>query len=325
MKHDVKISVLMPVFNGEKYLAEAVDSILNQTFTDFEFIIVNDGSTDATAKILAGYGDERIRLVSSEHKGLVYCLNKGLELSAGKYIARMDADDISIPQRLQIQYDFMESYPDIGICGGNYRVLGGKYVSKLPATDADIRATLFGQSAFCHPTVMLRKDVLDKSGLRYDKDFFRAEDYRLWIDLLDYTKGATIPKVLLHYRLHATNVSVQTNKDFDSKMHIIGAIQFQYMHKYGLDIALPECRTFAHFMDSSAFFFDLSGKDGKRLEQIITKILSGLPAGSLKRKVIWNICKILIYRAVKQKSILYCLKSSFYRKLFASLIKQKLF
>ncbi|MDR1611101.1 MAG: glycosyltransferase family 2 protein, partial [Candidatus Symbiothrix sp.] len=87
MEYSVKISVLMPVFNGEKYIAEAVDSILNQTFTDFEFIIVNDGSTDSTSNILAGYNDKRIKLVTLKHEGLVYCLNKGLELSEGKYIA----------------------------------------------------------------------------------------------------------------------------------------------------------------------------------------------------------------------------------------------
>ncbi|MDR2622351.1 MAG: glycosyltransferase [Dysgonamonadaceae bacterium] len=222
MENLVKISVVMPVFNSEKYVAEAVDSILNQTFTDFEFIILNDGSTDATSNILAGYNDKRIKVVTLKHEGLVYCLNKGLELSKGKYIARMDSDDIAYPERLQVQYDFMESHPDVGICGTNYKMFNDTnnniYTSKFPANDTDIRAQMFGYSAFCHPAVMLRKDCLEKSGLKYDKDFFRAEDYRLWIDLLDYTQGANISQVLLHYRIHPANVTIQTNKDFDSKI-----------------------------------------------------------------------------------------------------------
>jgi glycosyltransferase involved in cell wall biosynthesis len=327
----VKISVLMPVFNGEKYVAEAVDSILNQTFTDFEFIIVNDGSTDATSNILAGYDDKRIKLVSLEHEGLVYCLNKGVELSKGKYIARMDSDDIAFPERLQVQYDFMESHPEIGICGTNYKVLSNnlsKYTSRLPANDTDIRAQMFFHPVFCHPTVLLKKDVMEKSDLKYDKDFFGAEDYRLWIDVMDHTQGAIIPDILLHYRIHSMNVTVQNNKNFDSKINLLSKIQYFYMQKYGVNISQEECRIFTHFIDFN-FFYNFEEEKGIQLEYVLVKILSQLPTEkNLNRKAKQYICKAVTYRAIRQKSIGYCIKSSFYRKLFVqgvlAYIKEKI-
>jgi glycosyltransferase involved in cell wall biosynthesis len=269
---------------------------------------------------LAGYNDKRIKLVTLKHEGLVYCLNKGLELSEGKYIARMDSDDIALPERLQIQYDFMESHPDVGICGSNYKVLSddiiSKYISKLPTDDMSIRALLFCHAVFCHPSVMLRKDVLEKSGLKYDKDFFGAEDYQLWIELLDYTQGANISQILLFYRIHTSNITVQNNKNFDHKIDLLSKIHYLYIQKYGVNTSIEECRIYTHFLDTN-FFFDFAGEKGKLLEHILVKILSQLPTEKkLNEKVKQYICKILTFRAIKQKSIGYCLKSSFYRKLF---------
>ena len=320
MNSNPEISVLMPVFNGEKYLAEAVDSILSQTFTDFEFIIINDGSTDATSDILAGYSDKRIKLVSLEQEGLIYCLNKGLELSAGKYVARMDSGDVSCPGRLQAQYSFMESHPEIGICGANFKeFLNNKirYTSKLPANDTDIRAQMFAHPAFCPPTVMMRKDVLKESGLKYDEDFFGAEDYLLWTKLLDYTQGAIIPQVLLYHRIQATNATVEDDNDIANKIELMSKIQHLHMQKHGVSISQDECYIFTLFTDTAAAPFDFTGEEGKLLEYLLVKISSQLPTkGNLDEKVSQYICKTLAYRAIRQKQIGYCLKSSFYRKLF---------
>ena len=113
-----KITVLMPVYNGEKYLRESVDSILNQTFTDFELLIINDGSTDSSMEILNSYSDSRIRIVTNEvNLRLIKTLNKGIDLATGEYIARMDCDDIADPKRLEIQLQYMEKHPDVAVCG----------------------------------------------------------------------------------------------------------------------------------------------------------------------------------------------------------------
>lgn len=115
-----KVSVVMSVYNGEKYLPETIDSILNQTFKDFEFIIINDGSTDKTAKILTSYDDPRIRIFNQENMGLTKSLNRAISLAKGEYIARMDADDISYPERLKKQVDYLNKNPDIGLVGSKY-------------------------------------------------------------------------------------------------------------------------------------------------------------------------------------------------------------
>ena len=116
----------MPVYNGEKYLQEAIESILNQTFKDFEFIIINDGSTDKTLEIIKSFTDPRIKLITQENRGIIYSLNKGITESRGKYIARMDADDISLPERLEKEYRFLEQNP-------NYGIVGTTFLIKLPA------------------------------------------------------------------------------------------------------------------------------------------------------------------------------------------------
>jgi len=114
------VTVLMPVYNGEKYLNEAIDSILNQTYTNFEFLIINDGSTDRSVEIIKGYNDSRIKLIhNKKNMGLVYTLNRGLALALGKYIVRMDADDISLPNRFKLQLDFMEINTEVALCSGN--------------------------------------------------------------------------------------------------------------------------------------------------------------------------------------------------------------
>ncbi|HAS7841575.1 TPA: glycosyltransferase family 2 protein, partial [Vibrio cholerae] len=140
-----KISVVMSVYNGEKYLGEAIDSILKQTFSDFEFIIINDGSTDKTLEIIKSYmkKDDRIVLVSRENKGLIVSLNEGLDLAKGQYIARMDADDISIKSRFEKQIEFLDSNPDIGVCGTWVEVFGENIKSKkwkMPTQDPDLKA-----------------------------------------------------------------------------------------------------------------------------------------------------------------------------------------
>ena len=210
MNHNPLVTVLMPVYNGEKYLEEAIKSILNQTFKDFEFLIINDGSTDNSVKIIESFNDPRLRLIHNESNlGLIKTLNKGLKLSNGKYIARMDCDDISLPKRLSIQVRFMEKHQEIGVCGSWVKIIGleQSFINKYPQKHKEARAYLLFNTPFAHPAVVVRKELVQKYQLEYNENYKHAEDYELWSRIIDYTKISNIPKVLLHYRMHPESAS----------------------------------------------------------------------------------------------------------------------
>lgn len=161
------ISVVMPVYNAELYLDEAIQSITNQTYKKFEFIIINDGSTDKSLEIIKKYKDEysRIVLISRENKGLVFSLNEGISKAKGKYIARMDADDISLSTRLEEQVAFMEENQEIGVCGSWVEVFGDNRkntIWKMPKSNEELKTRLLFSVPVAHPSVMMRKEILDK-------------------------------------------------------------------------------------------------------------------------------------------------------------------
>ncbi|MBD2724669.1 glycosyltransferase family 2 protein [Hymenobacter armeniacus] len=203
------VSVVMPVYNSAPYVAEAVASILNQTFTDFELLIFNDGSTDGSGMLLRGFTDARIRLFDyADNVGYVAHLNHALELARGPYLARMDADDVADPDRLARQVALLEAHPEIGLCGTAYREFGSRQgLVPVPETDAEIRRWLLRSSPFGHPTVLLRTDIVRQHRLRYDAAAMPAEDYRLWYELSRVTQLANLPEPLLAYRVHPTQTS----------------------------------------------------------------------------------------------------------------------
>jgi len=206
----VKISVVMPVYNAGPFLPEAIESILNQTFSDFEFIIINDGSTDDSGALISQYGlrDGRIKVKHQTNQGVVAALNTGFDLSRGKYIARMDADDVSLPERLEKQVVFMEAHPQIGVCGAWVRTIGqpdGR-IWRYPVDDPTIRCQLLFHSPLAHPAVIIRQELLEETGLRYESRYKHAEDYAFWSKLSIYTKFANIPDVLHLYRMHSQQV-----------------------------------------------------------------------------------------------------------------------
>ena len=210
------VTVLMPVYNGEKYLKEAIESILNQTFRDFEFLIIDDGSADKSAEIIKSFNDARIRLERNEtNLGLIKTLNKRLGLAKGKYIARMDCDDISLPKRLSVQVNFMEKHPEIGVCGSWVKIIGLKqeFVNRYPQNHEEARAYLLFNTPLAHPSVIIRKDVMEKHELEYDENYKHAEDYELWSRIINYAKVSNIPKVLLHYRMHDASVSKKNSSE----------------------------------------------------------------------------------------------------------------
>lgn len=206
----VKVSVIMPVYNAEEYVSFAIDSILNQTFTDFEFIIINDGSTDRTRDIIKRYKDKRIKFVNNEKNlGIVETLNLGLDLAVGEYIARMDSDDISLPDRFEKQIEYLDNHPDVGVLGTSYIQFGNnvteqKLIKKTHITYMDI---VLG-CPVAHPSVLVRKSILDKYNLRYRPEYKHAEDYDLWSRMIKYTHIHNLPDILLKYRCHGTNISI---------------------------------------------------------------------------------------------------------------------
>jgi len=203
----------MSVLNGERFLAEAIESVLDQSFSDFEFIVIDDGSEDASAAILNSYQmrDSRLRVYGHKHRGLAESLNRGCGIAQGKYVARMDADDIATPNRLQWQVRFMEAHPDVGLLGGVIDFIdeNGREFRRVshPIEDAAIRRALnHDEASFCHPATMMRKDVLVSVG-GYRTSFLAAEDYDLWLRMASCSRLANLDGVVLKYRIHKGQVS----------------------------------------------------------------------------------------------------------------------
>jgi hypothetical protein len=204
----------MSVFNGERFLREAIESILSQTFTDFEFIIVNDGSTDGTASILDLYArsDPRVRVYQQENRGQCASDNRGCALARGKYIARMDADDVSVPNRLERQVGFLEKREKVGLLGGAVEIIddGGRliYLEQPPLEDESIRAAFRSYSnPIFHPAVVMRKQAFDATA-GYRAQFLRAEDIDLWLRIIEGWRVANLSEVVLRKRIHSNQISV---------------------------------------------------------------------------------------------------------------------
>jgi len=202
-----KVTVIIPVYNGEQFLRTSIESILNQTYGNFNVLVIDDGSTDNSQEIIKMYHDPRIKVLTNEkNQGLVFSLNRGLDCSDGDYAARMDCDDFSLPTRLEKQVEFMESNPDVGVCGTWYSVYDESlsnemYTANLAVNPEEIRTVLFFCCCLCHPSTMLRLSYFNKFQLRYNKSDLHAEDYGLWVRCSRLFQLANIPEVLLHYRL----------------------------------------------------------------------------------------------------------------------------
>lgn len=209
---DPIVSVVMSVRNGERFLNEAVDSILGQTFRDFEFIAIDDGSIDQSGAILDCYKekDRRMRIYHQENRGLVRSLNRGCAFARGKYIARMDADDIAVRDRLLWQVEFMETHPEIVVLGGAVEFIDevGKVfaLARHPTQNQEIQRALLNASVFWHPSVLLRKSTFVWAG-GY-RSIVDAEDYDLWLRIADRFELANLTAVVLRYRIHPDQVSV---------------------------------------------------------------------------------------------------------------------
>ncbi|GAA5142167.1 glycosyltransferase family 2 protein [Thalassotalea piscium] len=209
-----KISVILPVYNAEKYIEEAVKSILNQSFHDFEFIIINDGSTDNSLLLLQQLAkeDRRIMLITRENKGLIATLNEAISLAKAEYIARMDADDIALPLRLEKQFNYLTQHPDVAVLGTGYRFMSeaGEVGQKRRTLTSyeDLKASLFFGNPIAHPSVMINYKLLG-SKLKYLDEYKTIEDFELWCRIAKEHKIENLKEVLLHYRLLPSSISGQ--------------------------------------------------------------------------------------------------------------------
>lgn len=237
--NNVPITVLMPVYNGGKCLKEAVESILSQTFDDFEFLIINDGSTDDTRDILESYNDPRIRLIHTDNNGVATALNMGVEMAKGKYIARMDADDISLPNRLEIEKDYLDRNPDVAVIHGmvDYIDRYGNIIRRnvgVRQSTVDTKWLLLWKTTVIHPTVMIRAEVLRRNNLNYRVETNLAEDFDLWSRLSLVGDFLFLPQVLLRYRFH--NEKVTNLKPVKMQIDVYSNIVAENFKRFGINL-----------------------------------------------------------------------------------------
>lgn len=216
------VSVLMPVYNSEDYLGLAIESILNQTYTNFEFLIINDCSTDNSLEIILAYKDSRIKVFNNkQNSGISETLNWGLQQAKGKYIVRMDSDDSSFSNRIEKQVEFLEKNTEYILCGSNYSIMDSTYKVELPEKHDAIKTVLLESCCIAHPTAVFKKEVLENNNLLYIKEQEPAEDYHLWCRLIKKGKFYNLQENLLEYRVHKKQISQSNKNEQDRKSFLI--------------------------------------------------------------------------------------------------------
>lgn len=227
------ISVIMPVFNCAKYIQQTIDSILSQTFKDFEVIIVNDGSTDNTGLIIKKNEDKRLKVINNKkNMGVTKSLNLALQNAKGEFIARCDGDDINTRKRFSIQVEFLSKNSDIILVGSNARIINEKGENigycLMPKTDQQIKRMLWMKNPFVHSTVMFKRKALEKIG-KYNELFNGAEDYDLWFRLLKIGKAYNIQRALIQRRIHETGVTVKSRFKVELKALFVRIMHLNYL------------------------------------------------------------------------------------------------
>ena len=228
------VSVIVPAFNAEAFVGQAIGSILAQTFDDFELVVVDDGSTDRTAEVLSSIGDDRLHVRTlGTNSGLAAARNLGLAASRGKYIAWLDSDDSSSPSRLGRQVRLLEANPTVGVCGTWVRTFGDvpSRVWRYPRTAAYIRAHMLFDDPVATSSVMIRRDALEGSSVAFEASFAPAEDYDCWERISRSWGVVNIPRILTRYRIHGAQTST---RDAAEQRHAIERIQLRQLCALGL-------------------------------------------------------------------------------------------
>lgn len=253
----------MPVYNAENFLEESVNSILNQTFKDFELLLLEDGSKDSSLALANKLAekDSRIKVVPSEvNLGIVKTLNRGIEISRGEYLARMDADDISLPERFMEQVQYLDANKDIAVCGTWVETFGNHNgnIWRLPSDPDTVKVTMLFYGVLCHPSVMIRKEmVFDKLKLRYEG--YHAEDYVLWVSVAKHAKLVNIPKVLIKYRTHDSSLMSTFGKE---NLEVADNVRKMQLKEIGIDpsddeFLIHKTITSWNFQNSSKYIIEV--------------------------------------------------------------------
>ena len=274
-----QVSVVMPVYNGEKYLAEAIESILAQTFTDFEFIIVDDGSTDGSAGIARDYARRDGRLHLLQHDGNLggpFARNSGIAAANGTFIATMDCDDVSLPQRLERQVAYLEANPGIGLLGSRARIMGAAMeplgVTDQPVEHALIALNIFIGGFFTHSTTTFRRRYLEAVG-GYNPKWRNAEDLELYSRLLAETdiRIANLPETLLLYRVHEDSKSHRQ----DGKTRMFGLeARLDALERLGLE----RSEAIVHRLENLQWYLSLTWAERRQAKRNLRRIINGMVA-----------------------------------------------
>jgi glycosyltransferase involved in cell wall biosynthesis len=237
-----KVTVIIPAYNAEKYLAEAIESILAQSFKNFELIIIDDGSRDCSAEVISRYAIKDSRIVALKNPtnlGIAATRNRGLKTATGQYIAWQDADDISMPGRLQLQVDFLDLHPDVGILGGNIEIFLGNSViekRKYPEGDSELRKCIYRYSPIAQPTAMIRADLFKRVG-NYDLELPPAEDLDMTFRIGAIARLANLPVTLIKYRISDSSATSTMSR----KMELNSLkIRFKYASLNGFQMSLGD-------------------------------------------------------------------------------------
>ncbi|MET4083349.1 glycosyltransferase involved in cell wall biosynthesis [Pedobacter sp. UYP30] len=284
-------TILLPTYNCAKYILKTVESVLNQSYSNYELLIIDDGSTDNTEEIVKSISDKRIvYLKNSKNLGIVKTLNKGIKLAKGKYIARMDADDIMLGNRLQEQINFLEVNPEHGMVGSWYQIMdvGGKIRSTLKTTltHEDIKLALLFGNQFAHPAVTIRTDLVRK--LKYSQEFLYTEDYDLWCRMAEVSKLANLPKIHLSYRWYANNSCSRNQREL--KANVVKLLSRE-LDKYEIEHSTEELMLHAAICFNYGKRFFNSEDRFSQLNRWLDKVFS-----ASKVKVLHNRLGILICR-----------------------------
>ena len=308
------VSVVMCVYNAEKYLQEAIESILRQTYRNLEFIIVNDGSTDSTRDIILGLNDPRIRYFENpENWGIVRTRNQTLKHAKGKYISVIDSDDISLPDRLTLQVDFLENNPEYGMCGSYFQTIdgSGKRLKDVifPANDRDARTFLMIHNCFCHSTVTMRGDMARE--LQYQTMYDVAEDYELWYRVSRISKIINIPHFTTYYRVHGSNISISKREHM---FLIVDSINRRILDDLQMPYTEEELRVHSNSLHYDEKFF----QDEAKMDELEKWYLKFHLA--IENNPVFS--EDIIYKALAEKWIVLCYNAGHKKKLlFNQLIR----
>lgn len=288
-------SVIMSVYNEEKYICESVESILNQTFTDFEFIIIDDASTDQTVSLIQSYKDQRIRLVRNQkNMGLTKNLNVGIKLANGKYIIRMDGDDIAHVDRLEQQIKFMEKNPDVKLASCGYRVIGSNIkITYSDLSSDEIKVMLLFHTVLPHPGFIFEREAINKAGITYNEKIKYAQDYDFQVQVARIYNLAFMHQILFDYRVSKKQISMVKYREQE---HYANYIRMVQLRQIGLKKMRVKIGNWRNFCRETREVKDISWKNKIQIFFVVGEIIKNCRR---KKKYNLEILKRICIKKIK--------------------------